>query len=115
MVGNKIIRNVVVLFFFITIVACSEQKKKRVVNFPKTDLASENLIPMPLKIIPTKKGFIYGTLEVIETKYDSLNNDYDLPNDAYELSSSVTKPIFFKNKENINKFVSLQKPTFKDV
>jgi len=65
-------------------------------------------------LIPTKKGFIYGTLEVIETKYDSLNNDYDLPNDAYELSRSITKPIFFKDKEIINKFVTQQNPTFKD-
>lgn len=67
MVKYKIIRNVVVLFFVITSIACSEQKKKRVVNFPNTDLALENLIPKPLKIISTNTGFALDKYTAIYT------------------------------------------------
>lgn len=80
--------------------------------YRKDDLIE--IMSLEYLLIPTKKGFIYGTLEVIETKYDSLNDDYEIPNNTYDLSHSITKPIFFKSKEAINKFVSQQNPTFKD-
>jgi len=51
----------------ITIVACTEEKKKRVLNFPKTDLAAENLIPKPLKMIPTNGGFALDGFTAIYT------------------------------------------------
>jgi len=67
MVESKTIRNALVLFFVIIFIACSEQKKKRVVNFQKTDLALENLIPKPLKIIPTNNGFALDKYTAIYT------------------------------------------------
>ncbi len=65
-------------------------------------------------LTPTKKGFIYGTLEIIETKYDSIENELDIPEGTYDLSSSISRPKFFKTKESIIKFIKQQKPTFKD-
>ncbi len=51
----------------IIIFSCAEVKKKRVLNFPKTDLASENMIPKPLKVIPTEDGFALDEFSVIYT------------------------------------------------
>ncbi len=45
-----------VLFISALITACQEAKKKQI-NFPPSDLAQENLIPMPLKVVPTHKAF----------------------------------------------------------
>lgn len=67
MVKLKAIRILVTLFLIITFIACSEQKKKRVINFPKTDLALENLIPKPLEIIPTNNGFALDKYTAIYT------------------------------------------------
>ena len=65
-------------------------------------------------LTPTRKGFIYGTLEVIEIKYDSIENELDIPENTYNLSSSITRPKFFKTKESIVEFMQQQKPTFED-
>jgi len=66
-------------------------------------------------LIPTKKGFLYGTLEVIEKKGDPLTDDIELPEDVYyEYTSSVTKPKFFKNKKSVINFIKHQNPKFKD-
>jgi len=65
-------------------------------------------------IIPTKKGFIYGTLSVEESKFDASDIDFDIPEGTYKLSSSITKPIFFKSKSEIQEFMNRQHPTFED-
>ncbi|MGI9550272.1 MAG: beta-N-acetylhexosaminidase [Aurantibacter sp.] len=49
------------------IISCTEEKKKRVLNFPETDLADENLIPKPLKMIPTNGGFALDEFTAIYT------------------------------------------------
>ena len=65
-------------------------------------------------LTPTKKGFIYCTLEVIETQYKSTENEHDKLESTYNLSSSIVRPKFFKTKESIVKFLQQQKPTFED-
>lgn len=50
-----------------TIISCTEEKKKRVLNFPETDLSAENLIPKPLKMIPTNGGFALDGFTAIYT------------------------------------------------
>ncbi|MGB5318614.1 MAG: family 20 glycosylhydrolase [Eudoraea sp.] len=45
-----------ILFLLIMAIGCQE-KKTRQINFPTTDMASENLIPKPLKIIATNSAF----------------------------------------------------------
>lgn len=67
MAESKIIRKALGLFLVITLIACSEQKNKRVINFPKTDLALEHLIPKPLEIIPTNTGFALDEYTAIYT------------------------------------------------
>lgn len=49
------------------IISCTEEKKKRVLNFPETDLAAENLIPKPLRMIPTNGGFALDEFTAIYT------------------------------------------------
>ena len=67
MAESKIIRKALGLFLVITLIACSEHKNKRVINFPKTNLALEHLIPKPLEIIPTNTGFALDEYTAIYT------------------------------------------------
>ena len=53
---------------FIALLSCETAKKKRKLNFPKTDLASEALIPKPLKIIATNGGFALDQFTAIYTE-----------------------------------------------
>ena len=46
-----------VIFAIIFIMSASTGEKKQIINFPTTDLAAENMIPKPLKIISTNAAF----------------------------------------------------------
>lgn len=50
-------KTAIVLVALAGFIACGEKEKKTVINFPATDLAVENMIPKPLKIIPTNSAF----------------------------------------------------------
>ncbi len=52
---------------FITLLSCQEEKKKRVLQFPKTDLAASPTIPKPLKVIATEGGFALDQFSAIYT------------------------------------------------
>lgn len=54
--GKSILaRTLLVLMAIAGFIACEEKKKP--INFPPTDLAAENMIPKPLKVIPTNTAF----------------------------------------------------------
>lgn len=55
----------------ITISSCSSDKKKRVLNFPKTDLATKYLIPKPLEVIANNEGFALDEYTTINTSGDT--------------------------------------------
>ena len=65
-----LIKSLVVLIVFTAFVACQEEKKK-VINFPMTDLTAENLIPRPLKIIPTNSAFGLDKNTIIYTSQNA--------------------------------------------
>lgn len=67
MKNSTIIKSLVVLLTIIAFTACTEKKKKRIINFPKTDLAAENMIPKPLKVTPTNGGFALDEFTAIYT------------------------------------------------
>tara|TARA_R110002051_G_scaffold201693_1_gene268469 strand:- start:3392 stop:5011 length:1620 start_codon:yes stop_codon:yes gene_type:complete len=48
-------------------ISCGENKKKISINFPKTNLAIENMIPMPEKVIATNSAFGLDKNTVIYT------------------------------------------------
>ncbi|MBM1106441.1 beta-N-acetylhexosaminidase [Aurantibacter crassamenti] len=54
-----------------TIISCTQEKKKRVLNFPDTNLAAENLIPKPLQMIPTNGGFALDKFTAIYTSQNA--------------------------------------------
>ena len=56
MIKSTLIKSFVLLIAMISFFACKEIKVKEI-NFPPTDLSSENLIPKPIKIIPTHNAF----------------------------------------------------------
>ncbi|MBD1259159.1 family 20 glycosylhydrolase [Maribacter polysiphoniae] len=56
MIRSIVTRVLTVLFISAIFVACQGEQKKQI-EFPPTDLALENLIPKPLKVIPTNKAF----------------------------------------------------------
>ncbi len=66
MTKSTLIRSLMGFLILVTFITCQE-KKKRVINFPKTDLAAENLIPKPLKIISTNNGFALDRFTAIYT------------------------------------------------
>lgn len=65
-----LIKSLVVLIVFTAFVAC-QQEKKKVINFPMTDLTAENLIPKPLKIIPTNGAFGLDKNTIIYTSQNA--------------------------------------------
>ncbi|MBD0779157.1 beta-N-acetylhexosaminidase [Maribacter sp. ANRC-HE7] len=56
MIKSIVTRVLTVLFISALFVACQGEQKKQI-EFPPTDLALENLIPKPLKVVPTNKAF----------------------------------------------------------
>lgn len=56
MTKSNLSKSFLILFLLIMVIGCQE-KKTRQINFPTTDMASENLIPKPLKIIATNSAF----------------------------------------------------------
>lgn len=67
MTKSNLTRSIIVFLALITMIACTEAKKKRVINFPKTDLTAENMIPKPLKMIATNDGFALDEFTAIYT------------------------------------------------
>ncbi len=61
---NKTIKSIVFFLSIFTFFAC---KETRIINFPKTDLASENIIPKPLSIISDSSGFALDKYTIIRT------------------------------------------------
>lgn len=66
MIQSTLLKTFALLLIIISITACQEKKKKPI-NFPPTDLAMENLIPKPLKIVPTNSAFALDRYTAIYT------------------------------------------------
>ena len=64
-------------------------------------------------IVPTQRGFLYLTQEVIEENNDTINAEFNFQK-QYDLLDSSSKPIEFRTKKAINDFVLSQKPSFAD-
>ncbi|GGW26742.1 family 20 glycosylhydrolase [Arenibacter certesii] len=67
---TSLLKSILILTAVLAITAC-EQKKKKIIDFPKTDLAKENMIPKPLKINATNSAFGLDQNTVIHTSPDS--------------------------------------------
>ncbi len=67
MISKVVIRSLAVCLVCMAVFACTQKKEKRVLNFPKTDLAAENMIPKPVKVIPTEGGFALDGFSAIYT------------------------------------------------
>ncbi len=74
MKNSALIKSLIVFLAIIAFSACTEEKKIRIINFPETDLATENLIPKPMKMIPTNGGFALDQFTAI---YTTKNSDYE--------------------------------------
>ena len=64
---SNLLFSILILTSIIICSSCETTKKKRVLNLPETDLASENMIPKPLKVISTNKGFALDKFTSIYT------------------------------------------------
>jgi len=67
MISKILVRSLTVCLVCAVVFACTKEKKKRVLNFPKTDLAAEHMIPKPMKVIPTENGFALDEFAAIYT------------------------------------------------
>jgi len=63
--NSILLRTALVLLGLTAFIACQEKRKP--INFPTTDLALENMIPKPLKVIPTNSAFGLDQNTVIYT------------------------------------------------
>lgn len=63
---NSLLKSILIFTAVLAITAC-EQEKNKVINFPKTDLAMENMIPMPLKVNASNSAFGLDQNTVIHT------------------------------------------------
>lgn len=72
MIKSIALKTLLILVSLITIISC-QGEKKRIIHFPKTNLAAENIIPKPLKIISTNGGF---ALDEFTTIVSNENNDF---------------------------------------
>ena len=113
-----LIKSLVVLIVFTAFVAC-QQEKKKVINFPMTDLTAENLIPRPLKIIPTNSAFgldkntiIYtsqnaeGFLEVGEFLSEKIKWQTELDLAVNSTPNASSQRIIFINQSDSTEFSS---------
>ncbi|MEQ9583148.1 MAG: family 20 glycosylhydrolase, partial [Arenibacter sp.] len=111
-------KSLVVLIVFTAFVAC-QQEKKKVINFPMTDLSTENLIPKPLKIIPTNSAFgldkntiIYtsqnaaGFPEVGEFLSEKIKWQTDLDLAVNSTTNATSQRIIFINQSDSTEFSS---------
>jgi len=64
-------KSIFVFALILTLISCESEKKKRVLNFPPTDLSAENLIPKPLKLVATNKGFALDGFTAIYTSQNA--------------------------------------------
>jgi hexosaminidase len=67
MKNSILLKSLSVIAALVLFLACNEEKKKRVIDFPKTDLSAENMIPKPLKVIATENGFALDEFTAIYT------------------------------------------------
>lgn len=58
-------------FTVIVVFAACQQEKKKIINFPATDLTKENLIPKPLRVIPTNSAFGLDKNTIIQTSQNA--------------------------------------------
>jgi len=71
MKNNLVLLSGLVLLLVLWITSCTEKKKKRVIDFPKTDLSLNNIIPKPLNVIANHSGFALDKFTVIRTSESS--------------------------------------------
>ena len=90
----------ILVALFVLITACGNQNK-RALNFPKTDLAQSNFVPLPLKIESTHDGFALDEFTALRTPIDN--------NGLEKAANFLAEKIHFKtglnltvNEESIN-------------
>ncbi len=64
---SNVIKSLLICCAFVAFLSCQTEKKKRKLDFPKTDLALENMIPKPMKTIATQGGFALDEFTAIYT------------------------------------------------
>jgi len=65
--NNHVLRNGFVLLTVLCFKACTEEKKKDLIDFPKTDLEVNHIIPKPLHLIADHGGFALDKFSIIHT------------------------------------------------
>ncbi|MEB8329677.1 family 20 glycosylhydrolase [Flavobacteriaceae bacterium KMM 6897] len=72
MIKSHLIKSCLLFLSFVVLVACQEKIVKKPIQFPSTDLASENMIPKPFKAISTNSAFGLDQNTAIFTSQNSI-------------------------------------------
>ncbi|MGL1885386.1 MAG: beta-N-acetylhexosaminidase [Reichenbachiella sp.] len=97
------------LVALITLGACVEQKEKRVINFPKTELTSENIIPKPLITISSNSGFALDQYTVIytSTETDEMKEAGNFLAARIESKTGLVMPVNIDTVTNVETIIYL--------
>lgn len=111
----KMIKQITSASFFIfllaiSITSCQGQKKKRLINFPKTDIAQANLIPKPVSINATNSGFALDKHTCITTSsgIDGFDKVGQFLANKIKLKTDLAIPVNNKTETLIETVISIQ-------
>ncbi|SHJ26941.1 family 20 glycosylhydrolase [Pseudozobellia thermophila] len=64
---SNLFKSLLICLGLVAFLSCEAEKKKRVLNLPKSNLAMENMIPMPKKVVATENAFALDQFTAIYT------------------------------------------------
>ncbi|AOW21857.1 family 20 glycosylhydrolase [Urechidicola croceus] len=111
MTSSYTIKTLIILLLATTFISCAEKKQKRVINFPKTDLTTKNLIPKPLKMVSTNGGFALDKFTAIYTTKDTA--DFEeiglFLAEKIKAKTNLELPVNIDKIENIESIIYINK------
>ncbi|ULC58828.1 beta-N-acetylhexosaminidase [Flaviramulus sp. BrNp1-15] len=109
------INSLVIFIFLFNLISCTQQEKKREINFPKTNLEAENLIPKPLEVNATKSGFALDKYTTIYTNTKDLKEVGEFLSKKIELKTALQLPVNSKENRNTQTVISINKSSNLDL
>ena len=99
-----------VLAIIFTISACSGEKKQ-IINFPVTNLAAGNMIPKPLKIVPTNTAFGLDQYTAIYTSQteSGFNEVAEFLSDKIKGKTGLNLPVNKSDAGTVNQIIYINK------
>ncbi|QWX82700.1 family 20 glycosylhydrolase [Cellulophaga sp. HaHaR_3_176] len=108
---------VLLILISIVFISCGENKKKIILNFPETDLLSENIIPKPSKTIATNSAFGLDKNTVIYTSQttEGFKEVGDFLSEKIKEITAFTIPVNETNSETVDRIIFINQSDSTDL